>query len=200
MATNLNLDDELAAAENLTGSATGWADKILTLLTRLVKSDQNPFGSAATKNVGTAAGEVPILGTDGQLPASVGGFPSGTRMLFQQTAAPTGWTKQTAYSNRALRVVSGTVGFGGTNSFTTVFGSNKKTANHTLTVAQMPSHSHQYYKSLSIKVFDASPKRQTVGNNPGLTNNTDSAGSGQGHSHGLTMNLRYVDVIIARKN
>ena len=38
------------------------------------------------------------------------GFPSGTKMLFQQTAAPTGWTKDTGSNDVALRVVSGTVG------------------------------------------------------------------------------------------
>ena len=35
-------------------------------------------------------------------------FPSGTRMLFQQTSAPTGWTKVTSgVNNRALRIVTG---------------------------------------------------------------------------------------------
>ena len=51
-------------------------------------------------------------------------FPSGTRMLFQQTSAPTGWTKDTTGTNqRALRVVSGTVGSGGSVAFTTAFAS-----------------------------------------------------------------------------
>ncbi|BCV03688.1 MAG: hypothetical protein CM15mV71_320 [Caudoviricetes sp.] len=36
------------------------------------------------------------------------------RMLFQQTSAPTGWTKDTSdTNNRALRVVSGSAGSGG---------------------------------------------------------------------------------------
>jgi hypothetical protein len=30
---------------------------------------------------------------------------AGTLMLFQQTAAPTGWTKQTTHNDKALRVV-----------------------------------------------------------------------------------------------
>ena len=57
-------------------------------------------------------------------------FPSGTKMLFQQTSAPTGWTKQTSgVNNKALRVVSGTVGSGGNVAFTTVFASRGITAN-----------------------------------------------------------------------
>tara|TARA_R100000353_G_scaffold83280_1_gene62295 strand:- start:2542 stop:4164 length:1623 start_codon:yes stop_codon:yes gene_type:complete len=57
-------------------------------------------------------------------------FPSGTKMLFQQTAAPTGWTKVTSgVDNRALRVVSGTVGSGGSNAFSNTLTSRGITAN-----------------------------------------------------------------------
>ena len=57
-------------------------------------------------------------------------FPSGTKMLFQQTSAPTGWTKITSsVENKSLRVTSGTVGSGGNVAFTTAFGSRGITAN-----------------------------------------------------------------------
>ena len=46
-------------------------------------------------------------------------FPSGTLMLFQQTASPTGWTKETTHNDKSLRVVSGTAGSGGSVAFTT---------------------------------------------------------------------------------
>lgn len=49
--------------------------------------------------------------------------PSGTALLFNQTAAPTGWTKVTTHNDKALRVVSGTVGSGGSVAFTTAFAS-----------------------------------------------------------------------------
>lgn len=65
-------------------------------------------------------------------------FPSGTRMLFQQTAAPTGWTKDTTKDNNALRIVSGTVGSGGSVNFSTVFGLTA-TDNYTLTQANLPN-------------------------------------------------------------
>lgn len=50
-------------------------------------------------------------------------IPSGTYMLFQQTAAPTGWTKQTTHNDKALRVVSGTASSGGSVAFSTAFAS-----------------------------------------------------------------------------
>jgi hypothetical protein len=81
-------------------------------------------------------------------------FPTGTRMLFQQTSAPTGWTKDTTINNRALRVVSGSVGSGGSIDFDVAFasrgfsGTTSSAAvtgvvgSHALTAAQIPSHSH----------------------------------------------------------
>lgn len=68
-------------------------------------------------------------------------FPSGTRMLFQQTAAPAGWTKDTTHHDKALRIVNGTVGSGGTLGFSTVF-SRTATDAYTLTTADMPPHNH----------------------------------------------------------
>ena len=57
-------------------------------------------------------------------------FPAGTKMLFQQSTAPTGWTKvTTGVENKALRVTSGTAGSGGTNQFTNTFTSVGITAN-----------------------------------------------------------------------
>lgn len=81
-------------------------------------------------------------------------FPSGTALLFQQTTAPTGWTKITTYNNYALRVVSGTVTTGGTVAFTTAFASQTPAGSvavsggsvsaTTLTSTQIPSHTHNY--------------------------------------------------------
>jgi len=45
----------------------------------------------------------PVTVTQADLNAPpVPAFPSGTRMLFQQTAAPTGWTKDTSHNDKAL--------------------------------------------------------------------------------------------------
>jgi len=88
--------------------------------------------------------------------------PSGTRMLFQQTSAPTGWTKDTSsVDNRALRVVSGTVGSGGNKNFTTVFTANYSTDGHALTESQMPSHDHGA-SGLSANVSDPGHRHDSI--------------------------------------
>jgi len=83
-------------------------------------------------------------------------IPSGTYMLFQQTAAPTGWTKETTHDNKALRVVTGTASSGGSVDFTTAFASQAVTgttdgsgvtitgsvASYTLTESDIPAHTH----------------------------------------------------------
>lgn len=70
-------------------------------------------------------------------------LPSGTKMLFQQTAAPLGWVKDTTNDNKALRVVSGTAGTGGSIAFTTAFGS-QNVSDTALSIAQIPSHNHTF--------------------------------------------------------
>lgn len=130
-----------------------------------------------------------------------GGLTSGTRLMFQQSAAPTGWTKETnaAYNNVALRVVTGTVSNGGADDFSTVFGASKTTASHTLTAAQMPSHTHSL-TAVTSGGFNLSttPAGSTSGGPVGI--GTSSAGGDGGHSHNLTMDLKYRDVIIAQKD
>ena len=50
MSVNLGLDDELVAASNVADSATGFADRLLTLLIGALNSSQNPFGDAAVRD------------------------------------------------------------------------------------------------------------------------------------------------------
>lgn len=133
-------------------------------------------------------------------------FPSGTTMLFQQTAAPTGWTKQTALNDVGLRVVSGTAGSTGGTAFSTVFAQNA-TGGHQLTVLEMPSHSHP----TSLDGKSAAYEPGGAGGN-GITAagvsaqvstqvfTMSNAGGDQAHTHPISLQLAYVDVIIATKN
>jgi hypothetical protein len=105
-------------------------------------------------NYGTA-GQVLTSGGSGAAPTwgSVSSFPTGTRMSFQQTAAPTGWTKDTtaAINNSALRFVTGSVVNGGSVAFTTAFASQAVTGTNgasgatTLTTGQIPNQVYQGY-------------------------------------------------------
>ena len=138
---------------------------------------------------------------------TVQSFPSGTAMLFQQTSAPTGWTKSTTHDNKALRVVSGTVSSGGSVAFTTAFASKSVSGtvgNTTLTTAQMPSHRHSIQTSSTDGSPGANPDHSTGGGTAGVSY-TDYTGSSSSHNHSFTgtaidLDVQYVDLIIATKD
>ena len=100
-------------------------------------------------------------------PAGFSEFAAGTKLLFQQTAAPTGWTKDTTYTNHALRIVSGTVTSGGSIDFTTAFNASNTVDGTTLTTNQIPAHGHTY--SGGTGGINANHTHQTYdwGNNAG---------------------------------
>lgn len=127
-----------------------------------------------------------------------GGLDVSTRAFFQQTAAPTGWTKVTSgIDDRALRVTTGDVTTGGSSGFTSIFTDERSTGGTALTIAQMPAHAH------SATVHGGS-------NGPGLfrsstsvspsTATTQSAGGGQPHDHDMDLGVRYIDTIVAVKD
>jgi hypothetical protein len=133
-------------------------------------------------------------------------LPAGTKMLFVQTAAPTGWTKLTTDNNKALRIVSGTAGTGGSVAFTTAFSSQAisgTVGDTTLTIDQIPSHAHSYTAAGGVTVVNGGTSFSALINATGLT--SGAAGGGLPHTHSLTataLNLavQYVDAIIAVKN
>lgn len=129
-----------------------------------------------------------------------GTFPAGTRMIFQQTAAPTEWTKETngTYNDISLRVVTGAVGGGGANVFSSVFSGSKSTEGFTLGTAHIPWHPHD----IPLCHNEMGAGMVTQGNTPtGTTTPTNGVGGGGAHSHTISnFNLKYSDVIIAFKS
>lgn len=122
-------------------------------------------------------------------------FAAGTLMLFQQTAAPTGWTKQTTHNNKALRVVSGNAGSGGTTAFTTVFAAGLTSDATTLSTSQIPSHTH----AINYASSQHGPYPGNFGSGAS-TFNSQAAGGGGSHTHTMSLAVQYVDLIIASKN
>jgi hypothetical protein len=143
-----------------------------------------------------------------QTTAATSEFTSGTVMLFAQTAAPTGWTKNTSTGdNTALRLVTGTASTGGSVAFTTAFASQTPSGtvsvsgsagNTTLSTPQIPSHSHTSPVtgvapnpggstiSRGGRVTVYSPTLgPTTGNLISFT--SDSTGGGGSHNHPLTI-------------
>ena len=176
------------------------------------------INTATTATTQTAGDNTTKVATTAFVTTAVGNaepFPSGTSMLFQQTSAPTGWTKQTTHNDKALRVVTGTVGTGGSSAFSTAFatpsvtvgavsgnpGTNQTVSagnlavsisgnisNTTLTVSQIPSHSHQTRKAELGGNLRFYGNETTLGTN-NLANLNDvvptgETGGGGSHNHG----------------
>lgn len=166
------------------------------------------FNLSQFANFLNSSGQVSNSGL--QTPA-VSPIPSGTLMLFQQTSAPTGWTKSTTHDNKALRVVSGTAGSGGSVAFTTAFGTPSVSGSvsaTTLDTSQIPSHNHNI-TTLNLPFgYGTScqpPGFQRSNEVTAQTYVTGSAGGGGSHTHSLsgattTINVSYVDLIIASYN
>lgn len=153
-------------------------------------------------------------------------IPTGTKMLFYQAAAPTGWTKQTSVNNAALRVVSGSGGgTGGAIDFSTLFAAGKAVSLSgnvgatTLTVAQMPSHKHdlthtqsQLYTTHGYTAFYTTEYKADGGTegkhwpDAGVSTLVKTTGSSNSHTHSLSgtatiaLNVKYADVIICAKD
>ena len=157
-----------------------------------------------------------------QTTAATSEFTSGTVMLFAQTAAPTGWTKNTSTGdNTALRLVTGTASTGGSVAFTTAFASQTPSGsvsvsgsagNTTLSTPQIPSHAHRGNAFLyggPTGVTGTSPNRAPA-TFDGIA--SEPIGGGGSHNHPLTISsstfsgnainlaVSYVDVIRATKN
>ena len=140
---------------------------------------------------------------------------SGTVSLYYQASAPTGWTQITSFNDYALRLVSGSGGTtGGTTAFSTVF--TNQTFNlsgtvgaTTLSTSQIPSHSHnvlywtgELNNNLPGQVYGAPVPDQY------FNRSTDGVGGGGSHTHSfsgggsqtITLNVRYVNIILCSKN
>ena len=137
-----------------------------------------------------------------QAPGSAGAFPAGTRMSFQQSSAPTGWTKDTSTANlndSLMTITTGSTTSGGFTAFTS-WNSSASTGATTLSTAQIPSHTHvqRTTSGLQPSGFFAG------GNNNGPAADTPvstaATGGGGSHIHSITNDIKYFSFIIAVKN
>lgn len=131
-------------------------------------------------------------------------FPSGTRMFFNQAAAPLGWTIDAAIQNdsmlRVVRVFDSAGGGKGGNM--SPINGLTATQGHSLTVSEMPPHTHTYVG------FSASTAQGYLGGAAGsglrAQRNTSSTGGAGGtaaaHTHNITFTPRYVEAIVCVKD
>jgi hypothetical protein len=222
----------LAQAEITSGTITG--------ITDLAVADGGTGASSASgarTNLGCGSiatqdsSAVSITGGSVGSAVALGMFPAGTALLFAQTAAPAGWTKSTTHNDKMLRIVSGTAGSGGSAALSTAWSSvalSGTVAGHTLTVTELPSHTHSgttsgqsadHHHSLPVTtspyVCNGSGANFAIvgaGTSGGTSNDhthnitTDGGtGGGSSHTHGLSINSftvtpAYVDAIICVKS
>lgn len=188
-ATDLSVTNLTATNVNLTGNVTANSATITPT--------EFSYLDGVTSNLQTQLNTI----------SASGPIPAGTKMLFAQTNAPTGWTKDTTHNNKALRVVSGTASSGGTVAFTTAFTAQAVSGtvgNTTLTVDQIPAHTHAV--GVTSQTVDAGGSATfNIPQIGGSNVTTTSTGGGQAHTHSFTgtainLAVQYVDVIIATKN
>jgi hypothetical protein len=173
------------------------------------------------------------MGTNGYVPVAKSStatgmawsalVPAGTVALFVQTAAPTGWTKGATHDDKALRVVTGAAGTGGSQAFTTAFATGRTLTGATdstvLSTDEIPSHKHDLIandtSNSSLNSGDQIALQRSVsadgdyilrGTSTSATLGESAAtGGGDGHTHdagtlAVAMDVNYVDVIIATKD
>ena len=186
-----NVTGTLPVANGGTGRATNTAYAVICGGTTTGGVEQSIASVGTTGQVLTSNGA-------GALPtfqAAAGGFASGTRMSFQQTSAPTGWTKDVTagINDSILRLVTGTVTTGGTTAFST-WNAQTATGATTLSTAQIPSHTHSVDGQAANSGVNESQRLAPGGTSTGAT------GGGGSHTHSLTQSIKYYDFIIASKD
>ncbi len=138
-------------------------------------------------------------------------FPSGTRMPFQQTTPPSGWTKDTATSglnNSAMRIVTGTVGSGGSSDFTTAFASRTIVASNLPVTSPWsindPGHTHTYDQPINTNSPTGSGATRIESSNPGTATGSSTTGitlnTNSGGGQAMNFAVRYFDFCIGVKD
>jgi len=115
-------------------------------------------------------------------------FPTGTIMTFNLGSCPNGWTKYTSANGRTIIGTSGSYGLGSTGGATT----------HTLTDAQMPSHTHgiPLGQGGGWNYPGGTIAQRSYYNGAEYTDVSGSAGSGQPHN-----NMQpYIALLYCQKN
>jgi hypothetical protein len=182
---------------------------MITHLSSLTLNAATPLGAASGGtgiNAAGTAGNVLTSNGSAWVSQAAAAFDSGTVMLFAQTTAPTGWTKDTSlYNNSGLRVVTGTASTGGSVDFTTAFASQTpagtvsvsgSAGDTTLSLPLIPAHTHE---GISKNTGNPGPTAGSYGtpmNGNGFISRTGANlspflvapnGGGGAHSHPLTI-------------
>lgn len=131
---------------------------------------------------------------------------SGTKMLFLNSSAPTGWTQDTSINDRVLRIVNSAGGGVGGSWTLSGLSASVSVGATTLSVSQMPSHSH----TVSFRYDDGGGTNNIGGtkvHSSVTSTSTGATGGGGAHTHSASASISsdgswrpsYVNVIACTK-
>lgn len=126
-----------------------------------------------------------------------GDVPAGSKTLFYNTAAPSGWTA-VALNDYAIKIV--TAGLGGVTSGSVAYSTlyaRTATDSHTLTTAQIPSHTHTFNQVASGFAGLSSGPSFNLGSNNA---STAATGGGDGHTHDIDMRVQTAAFSLATRD
>lgn len=196
--------DPVAAVPATEVSAT-WLNSVQEELVAIVleaglsldKGDDSQVLQAILSLIGNAVESVAIV--------------SGTKMLFLNSSAPTGWTQDTTINDRVIRVVSSAGG--GVGGSWTLSGLSASVGNTTLSLSQTPSHTHPISRASDRGTFaqwDSGGGRVIDGGTLTAYNrntaNTNAVGGSGAHAHSASISSdgtwrpAYVNVIACTKD
>lgn len=142
---------------------------------------------------------------------SVNTMPSGTKTIFFQASAPTGWTQDTSFGNdEFLRVISsGSISSGGSwgptvetyaSTHTHTTSSESATLTHTATYQKGTTPANPSYPPTPPPVFPYF-QPQTIPSGHSVTHSHPTSSSGShGHTVDSSWRPEYIDVIVATKD
>jgi len=121
-----------------------------------------------------------------------GGFvPAGSKMLFYQDTAPTGWTIKDTLDDKVAYVTSGGTNPGGAKlvggSWVLSGFNGGSTESHVMTVPNLPAHHHTaYYEAAAGRSYINSTSTTHYNSDDSYTADTGNTGDGGGHLHNIS--------------
>jgi hypothetical protein len=112
-------------------------------------------------------------------------FPSGTIMLFMQAAPPPGWVQVMGFNDVMIRLVNDNSGGGGGGGWA-ITGINGVTDAHTLTVGEIPQHTHQVTVGISPAIPVATGAIDVPASGGVVLTTDGGTGGGGSHTHTIS--------------
>jgi hypothetical protein len=164
---------------NLQDGTTGDASQVTANMNAIVNgvnANANPFGTLAA--------------------------PSGTRKLFNNATAPAGWTTDATVIDHGLRITSSGGAIVSGTAYSTFLSGGWSPAAHTLTVGEMPQHTHG--ATLTGVTPNPSGSRGLYENAAPSGSSTftsdNGTGGGGSHSHSNNTSWNYIACVVAQKS